>query len=154
MITKDELRKHVLELKEIWVDTDFEQNLDVILELGVVDFDNEEPNLKPAYPILCAILQRTINYATYGSSYESTIKDCKRKIKRYLNTAFWLKKSFLDHKKWVITNTMRCEPETTWYYTDEGTWSDDIKRALVCDYTGASGQAACIPLPTALKCIS
>lgn len=89
MITKEELRQKVMDLKHNWLDDDFEKNVDTILELDVVDFENEPNHFGPAFPILSAILQKCINSCVYGSSYEENIKDCKRKIRKYLNTGFW-----------------------------------------------------------------
>ena len=89
MITKEELRQKVMDLKHNWLDDDFEKNVETILELGGIDFDEEECNYKPAFPILCAILQKCINSCTYGSSYEESIRECKRKTRKYLNTGFW-----------------------------------------------------------------
>lgn len=78
MITKEDLRKRVLDIKKGWLDQDFELNLDRILNSGLVDFEKSSPNYKPAYPILAAILEDCMDSCLYGSSYEETKKEAVR----------------------------------------------------------------------------
>ena len=78
MITKEDLRKRVLDIKKGWLDQDFEENLDRILNSGLVDFEKSSPDYKPAYPILAAILEDCTNSCLYGSSYEKIRKEAVR----------------------------------------------------------------------------
>ena len=78
MITKEELRERVLDVKKGWLDQDFEKNLDRILNSGLVDFEKSSPNYKPAFPILAAILEDCTDSCLYGSSYEETKKKAVR----------------------------------------------------------------------------
>lgn len=82
-ISKQELRKKVLEIKKGWLDDDFEENLDRILNSGLVDFEKSLPNYRPAYPILAAILERCTDSCLYGSSYEETKREAKRLKNKY-----------------------------------------------------------------------
>ena len=83
MITKEELRQRVLMIKKGWLDDDFEESLDAILESGYVDYEKSEQNYKPAYPILAAILERCTERCLYGSSYESTRREAVRLKNKY-----------------------------------------------------------------------
>ena len=78
MITKEDLRKRVLDIKKGWLDQDFELNLDRILNSGLVDFEKSSPNYRPAYPILAAILEKCEDSCLNGSSYEHVKKEAKR----------------------------------------------------------------------------
>lgn len=83
MITKEDLRKRVLEIKKGWLDDDFEEDLDRILDSGQVDFENSKPNYRPAYPIVAAILERCVEHCLNGSSYEETRREAKRLKNKY-----------------------------------------------------------------------
>ena len=82
MITKEELRQRVLTIKKSWLDDDFEESLDAILESGCVDYEKSEQNY-PAYPILAAILERCTERCLYGSSHESTRREAVRLKNKY-----------------------------------------------------------------------
>lgn len=83
MITKEDLRQRVLEIKESWLDNDFEENLDRILNSGMVDFEKSMQNYRPAYPIVAAILERCVDHCLYGSSYEETKREAKQLKNKY-----------------------------------------------------------------------
>lgn len=83
MITKEELRKRVISIKKSWLDEDFEENLDRILNSGLVDFEKSAPNYLPAYPIVAAILERCVDSCLFGSSYDETRRKAKRLKNRY-----------------------------------------------------------------------
>lgn len=83
MITKEDLRKRVLDIKKGWLDSDFEENLDRILNSGHVDFEKSEPNYLPAFPIVAAILERCVDHCLKDSSYEETKLEAKRLKSKY-----------------------------------------------------------------------
>ena len=83
MITKEELRKRVISIKKSWLDEDFEENLERILDSGLVDFEKSTPNYLPAYPIVAAILERCVDSCLFGSSCEETCRKAKRLKNRY-----------------------------------------------------------------------
>lgn len=83
MITREDLRQRVLDIKANWLDKDFEEDLDRILDSGVVNFENSVPNYRPAYPIVAAILERCVEHCLNGSSYEETRREAKRLKNKY-----------------------------------------------------------------------
>ena len=82
-ITREELRRKVLEIKEGWLDLHFEENVDAILDSGQVNFEKSDPNYRPAYPIVAAILERCMSSCLYGSSYEETKREAVRLKNKY-----------------------------------------------------------------------
>lgn len=83
MITREKLRTLVLNVKQNWLDSDFEENLDRILDSGLVNYENSDDNYRPAYPIVAAILERCVDSCLYGSSYEKTRREAKRLKNKY-----------------------------------------------------------------------
>lgn len=77
-ITKEELRKRVLSIKDSWLDEHFEENLDAILNSGMVDFEKSLDNYRPAYPIVAAILERCCDSCLRGSSDDKLTREAIR----------------------------------------------------------------------------
>lgn len=82
-ISREELRKRVQSIKQSWLDEDFEEQVDRILDSGAVDFENSEQNYKPAYPIVAAILERCAYHCIYGGSYEDVNRRQNRLKNKY-----------------------------------------------------------------------
>ena len=82
-ITKEELKKKVMWIKETWLDEGFEKDVDKILDSGFVDFEKSENNFAPAYPIVAALLEQCADRCIYGFSYEEDICKANRLKNNY-----------------------------------------------------------------------
>ena len=86
MITKEQLKKRVLDLKKSWLDDDFEQNVDRIIDAELFDLEQFEDNYRLAHPIVAAILEKAIDRHIYGFSPEDVpwAKRAKNKARRVI----------------------------------------------------------------------
>lgn len=84
-VTKEEVKERALITFENWVVSTFEQDVEKILESGLVNLEKAEGNFLDSYPIFAAILQKAVNCAIYGSSYEHTRRSQKRKMNLYMH---------------------------------------------------------------------
>lgn len=62
----------------------FEKRLNKLLDSGAIDLEEIEPNYKDCYPVVAAILERTVNECIYGSSSDAENRRMKRKMNEYL----------------------------------------------------------------------
>lgn len=67
-MTRDEFVKRAKEIKENWLDSSFDDNLNRILDSGLIDLKNIPNHYGPVYPVVAAILEKCSNACIYGGS--------------------------------------------------------------------------------------
>jgi hypothetical protein len=62
----------------------FDKRLEMLLDSGAIDLNKVEPNYFDCYPVVAAILERTVIQCIYGSSSDGVNRRQKRKMNNYL----------------------------------------------------------------------
>lgn len=105
-VTKEEIKERAMITFQNWVASTFEEDVEKILRSGLVDFDKAEGNFLDSYPIFAAILQKSVDSAIYGSSYEHTRRSQKRKMNLYMH-ALWAKLKNVNFTFWAFATASK-----------------------------------------------
>lgn len=79
---RQEFIKRCHDIFEDW--PQFEERLNKLLKSGAIDLEKVAPNYMDCYPVVAAILERTVNECIYGSCYDAVNRQQKRKMNKYL----------------------------------------------------------------------
>lgn len=60
-MTREKFIERAYDVKKGWLDAYFEQNLNKILDSGIIDLDNIPEHYGPVYPVVAAILEAVCN---------------------------------------------------------------------------------------------
>jgi hypothetical protein len=81
-MTREKFIERAYDVKKGWLDAYFEQNLNKILDSGIIDLDNIPEHYGPVYPVVAAILEAVCNVCIYGGSESRAAARTKNKILR------------------------------------------------------------------------
>lgn len=79
---RQEFVKRCHDIFEDW--PQFERQLNKLLDIGAIDLNKVESNYLDCYPVVAAILERTVRECIYGSSSDAVNRRQKRKMNNYL----------------------------------------------------------------------
>ena len=81
--TEANFRKRYNDIKATVI-TAMEEALEMAIGNKTLDLDNMNDNYADVYPLISAVLQREINHAIDGSSYERVRRNQKRRMQAYM----------------------------------------------------------------------
>ena len=67
-----------------WCAKDFQKDVEKILDSGAIDLDSVEPNYADCYPVVAAILYKTVDRCINGSVYPEKRRKANKKMHNYL----------------------------------------------------------------------
>lgn len=83
-MTREEFIKRAMDVKNNWLDANFEKNLNKILDAGLIDLEKIPDNYRPIYPAVAAILENVADNCIYGSTGSRGRRRMANQIKRFV----------------------------------------------------------------------
>ena len=84
-MTKDDFIKKCYEIKNSWLDAEFEAYILAALDRGAVNLDRVPDNYGAVYPLLGAIFEDVARQCIYGGSNGAAVRRAVNKIKPKLH---------------------------------------------------------------------